>query len=182
MKKKYKILKYIIVAAIILAPVGYLVQAADENTSISLTSWSTYLSFITKDKKSPYVYIISPFSGQRVSGVIILRASATDRSGIAYVQFLVDGADFGAADTLSPYSISADTTQLTNGTHKISARAADKAGNVGISPTVSVNVSNNYVPPPPLPTPPSAPLCPTSPAFGASPNPIESGQIGRAHV
>jgi len=79
---------------------------------------------------------------------------AVDRSGIASVQFIIDGADFGAADTASPYKMSADTTLLTNGLHKLSARAIDKAGNIGTANTISVKVANSAPPPPPPPPPP----------------------------
>jgi hypothetical protein len=58
------------------------------------------------------------------------------------VQFKVDGANLGADDTTSPYSISWDTTTAVNGTHILTALARDAAGNQLTSASVSVSVTN----------------------------------------
>ena len=56
-------------------------------------------------------------------------ATAADNVGVAGVQFLLDGANLGAEDTTAPYSIPWDTTGATNGSHSLTARARDAAGN-----------------------------------------------------
>jgi hypothetical protein len=98
------------------------------------------------DTTPPTVSITSPTSGATVSGTITVRATASDNRGVAGVQFRVDGADGGAEDTTAPYSISWDTTTVSNGSHPITAVARDAAGNRSTSAPVTVTVSN--VPPP----------------------------------
>jgi parallel beta-helix repeat protein len=99
------------------------------------------------DTIPPTVSITSPANGQTVSGTVNLTASATDNVGVVGVQFLVDGANYGAEQT-SGYSISLNTTTLTNGAHTISATARDAAGNKKTSTVVSVTVSNTTTPAP----------------------------------
>ena len=54
----------------------------------------------------------------------------------------MDGADVGAPDTASPYSIAWDTHAATNGAHTITVVARDAAGNTTTSASRSVTVSN----------------------------------------
>jgi len=69
--------------------------------------------------------------------------------GVVGVQFLLDGANLGSEDTIAPYSITWDTTTVTNGTHNLAAVARDAAGNRTMSATVGVTVSNSTSSPPP---------------------------------
>lgn len=94
------------------------------------------------DMTPPTVTLTSPLNGSTVSGTISLVASSTDNMSVAGVQFKVDGNNFGAEDTSSPYSISLDTTTLTNAVHTISAVARDTSNNTATSGSVSVTVSN----------------------------------------
>ncbi len=75
------------------------------------------------------------------SGVITFSATATDNVGITRVEFQVDGVLKGS-DTTSPYSMTLDSTTLTNGSHTLVALAYDAAGNVGTSTSVAFSVSN----------------------------------------
>src|SRR5206468_3038368 len=79
----------------------------------------------------------------------------------AGVQFILDGTSLGAEDTSAPYSVSWDTTTASNGSHTLTARARDAAGNATTSSAVTVTVSNG---PPPDTTPPTVSI--TSPASG----------------
>jgi|GEM_PF-1015829 len=94
------------------------------------------------DTTPPSVSISSPISGSTVSGTITVSANASDNVGVTGVQFLLDGANLGAEDTTSPYSISWNTVTATNGSHTLSARARDTAGNQITSAAVTVTVSN----------------------------------------
>jgi hypothetical protein len=58
------------------------------------------------------------------------------------VQFLLDGAALGSEDTTAPYTLSWNTTTASNGTHTLSARARDAAGNTTTSAIITVTVSN----------------------------------------
>jgi hypothetical protein len=109
-------------------------------------SRSASVTITLSDTIPPVVSISAPTSGATFSGTITVSASASDNVGIAGVQFLLDGVALGSEDIASPYSIFWSTTQSSNGTHTLSARARDGAGNQTTSAGVSVTV-NNSVPP-----------------------------------
>ncbi|MGH8028993.1 MAG: Ig-like domain-containing protein, partial [Arenimonas sp.] len=75
------------------------------------------------------------------SGTITLSATAADNVGVTNVEFLVDGVLKGA-DASSPYSITLDSTTLTNASHALTAKAFDAAGNSATSASVAFTVSN----------------------------------------
>src|SRR5207249_5379466 len=79
------------------------------------------------------------------------------------VQFLLDGANLGAEVTSGPYSVSWDTTTASNGSHTLTARARDAAGNATTSNAVTATVSNGS---PPDNTPPTVSI--TSPSSGST--------------
>ena len=94
------------------------------------------------DTTSPTVSISSPTAGTVVSGSRTVSATAADNVGVAGVQFYVDGNAIGSEDTSSPFSVSWSTTSIGNGSHALTARARDAAGNTTLSSSVSVTVSN----------------------------------------
>src|SRR3989344_392821 len=96
----------------------------------------------TGDTTKPTVSLTAPADGATVSGTVTLSANASDNVGVTGVKFKVDGANVGAEDTTSPYSLSWDTTTATNGTHNLRAVARDAAGNTRWSVVRSVTVSN----------------------------------------
>jgi hypothetical protein len=75
------------------------------------------------------------------SGTITLSATASDNVGVSKVEFYVDGALKGS-DTTAPYSMTLDSTTLANGSHALTAKAYDAAGNVGTSAAANFTVSN----------------------------------------
>jgi hypothetical protein len=103
------------------------------------------------DTTPPTVSLTAPADGATVSGSVSLAATASDASGIAGVQFLLDGSPVGSEDTSSPYGISWDSTAVSNGTHTLAARAKDGAGNVATSTAATVTVENKKGEEPPLP-------------------------------
>src|SRR5467141_1487392 len=72
---------------------------------------------VFNDTTAPTVSITSPASGATVSGTISVTASASDKVGVVGVQFLLDGVNAGAEDTTSPYSVSWNTTPVSNAHH-----------------------------------------------------------------
>jgi hypothetical protein len=94
------------------------------------------------DTTPPTVAITAPAAGQTVSGSANVAANASDDTGVAGVQFKVDGANIGAEDATAPYSVNWDTSSAANGTHTITAVARDAAGNQMTSAPVSVTVNN----------------------------------------
>lgn len=77
-----------------------------------------------------------------LSGSVPVAASVTSNLPIASVQFFLDGVPLRAAVTSSPYAINWDTTTAAAGSHTLSAKATDTAGDIGISSNVTVTVQN----------------------------------------
>jgi hypothetical protein len=88
----------------------------------------------------PSVTITNPADGSTVSGAITVSADASDDNGVTQVEFFVDGASLGV-DTTAPYSVSWDTTTVSDGSHTVSAVATDTAAQTG-SDTNTVTVDN----------------------------------------
>ena len=104
----------------------------------------------TGDTAPPTVSATAPAAGATLSATTTVTAGASDNVGVAGVQFLLDGANLGAEDTTAPYSIPWDTTATANGSHSLSARARDAAGNSATSSVVTVTVANSGGGPPGL--------------------------------
>lgn len=96
---------------------------------------------LAPDVTAPAVSISAPAAGN-VSGTFNITATASDNVGVAGVQFLIDGVNFGSEDLASPYSVSWNTTTIANGSHTLTAKARDAAGNSTTSAAVVVNVNN----------------------------------------
>lgn len=75
------------------------------------------------------------------SGTITLSASASDNVGVSKVEFYIDNVLKGS-DSTSPYSMTLDSTTLSNASHALVAKAYDAANNVGTSATVNFSISN----------------------------------------
>jgi Bacterial Ig domain len=101
------------------------------------------------DTTLPNVNITAPTTGATVGGTIGVSANASDNVAVQSVQFRVDGVNFGAADTTAPYSVSWNTTSLSNGTHTLTASCRDTSGNTRVSGPISVVISNPGPTPPP---------------------------------
>jgi leucyl aminopeptidase len=93
------------------------------------------------DTTPPTTSITSPAAGATVSGTTTVAANAADNVGVTRVELYVDGTLAGT-DTSSPYSFAWNTTTVANGSHSLSTRAFDAAGNFGDSASVPVTVSN----------------------------------------
>jgi len=101
---------------------------------------------ITIDRTAPTVALSAPASGATVSGTVTVSATASDSSGLARVEFYRDGTVLLGTDTTSPYSISWDSTTTAAGSHPLTARATDAAGNVTTSASRSVTVKDITAP------------------------------------
>jgi hypothetical protein len=99
------------------------------------------------DTTAPSVSVSAPSDGAPVSGTVNVTAAASDNVGVASVQFTLDGANLGAADTSAPYTVSWNTTTATDGSHALRAIARDAAGNSTTSGAVNVTVNNAPAPP-----------------------------------
>jgi hypothetical protein len=100
------------------------------------------VSFTIADTTAPTVAVTAPAAGSTVSGTVTVSATASDNVAVVGVQFLLDGALLGAEDTVSPYSVSWNTTTATAGAHTLTARARDASGNQTTSAAVPVTVAS----------------------------------------
>ena len=101
----------------------------------------------TGDTTAPTVAVTAPTG--TVSGTITITANATDNAGVAGVQFRLDNNPLAAEDTTSPYSVTFNTTTVTNGVHTLTALARDINGNTALSAPVTITVAKTAVVSPP---------------------------------
>jgi probable HAF family extracellular repeat protein len=116
-----------------------------------------FRAFLMTPIALPTVSITAPASGAILAGIITVSASATDATGVAGVQFKLDGANLGAEVIAAPYVTLWNATLSASGTHALGAVARDGAGNIGTAAPVSVTVDN---------VPPNVSI--TAPASGAT--------------
>lgn len=84
-----------------------------------------------------------------VKGQVPVKATATDASGIAKVEFYVQNV-LKSTDTSAPYEYVWDTTQVTDGIYTLTVKSFDPAGNSSFD-AQSVTVRNTEVTLPPAP-------------------------------
>jgi len=123
--------------------------------SVSVAGWKTIIGSVKlrdcaaappQDSTAPTTAITAPANGATVSGTVDVSATADDDVGVVRVEFYLDGS-LQTQDTTAPYAWSWDTTAATNGSHSLTTKAFDAAGNSGTSAAVSVTVSNTVTPP-----------------------------------
>ena len=103
------------------------------------------VTYTASDTTAPTVQVTAPGAGAAVSGTISVTATAADNVGVVGVQFLLDGAALGAEQATAPYGVAWATGSVANGTHTLSARARDAAGNTTLAAGVAVTVANTAV-------------------------------------
>jgi len=122
----------------------YQLRSVDSAGNLGTSADGTFTtSAPAADGTPPTVSVTAPAAGATVSGTVTVSANAADNVGVTSVQFQVDGANVGAADTAAPYSMQWDTTTVGNGSHSVRAIARDAAGNATTSTAVGVTVSNS---------------------------------------
>ena len=125
-----------------LANGNHTLTAVAKDTAGNSTTSAAVTVNVNNVVAKPVVSITSPVSGATVSGTITVSATATSSIGIASVQFQVDGANVGAADTTAPYNFSWNSTTVANGSHVLTAVAKDTAGSTTTSTGVTVTVNS----------------------------------------
>ncbi len=93
------------------------------------------------DTTAPAVAITAPINNAAVSGTVAITATASDNVGVSRVEFYENGA-FLSAINVAPYTYNWDTTSVANGSHSLTAKAYDAAGNVGQSLNITITVNN----------------------------------------
>ncbi len=94
-----------------------------------------------RDITPPVVALTSPSDDDVVKGTVLLSADAVDDTGVANVEFLVDGDPVGD-QTTAPFRFSWNSTTISDGSHTLEAQATDGSGNLGVSVSVTVIVAN----------------------------------------
>lgn len=97
----------------------------------------------TSDTRAPTVAITQPGAGASVFNTVSIAADATDNVAVVGVQMLLDGAPLGDEIARAPFVFEWDTTAVADGSHTLSARARDAAGNSAQAPEVVVEVINH---------------------------------------
>ena len=104
---------------------------------------SSIVNVTVADQTPPSVSMTAPSNGTSLGATTTtVSATASDNVGVAGVQFKLDGANLGAEDTTSPYSISWNTATTSSGSHTLTAVARDAAGNTTTATAVTVTVDN----------------------------------------
>jgi hypothetical protein len=84
------------------------------------------------------VLITTPTKNKEKTKVTV---TATDNVGVTKVKLFLDG-KLIKTDKSAPYSFILKTKKLSDGTHTLVAKAYDKAGNEGVSQTLTLSLSN----------------------------------------
>ncbi len=85
-----------------------------------------------EDQSPPQVNVSFPSNGSTVSGTITLAAAASDDTGVASVEFFVDGVSVGFGNQsggAGPWTLAWNSTSVADGLHAIAATARDAQGN-----------------------------------------------------
>ncbi len=77
-----------------------------------------------------------------VAGTINVDVLATDNVAVVMVELFIDANYYGRS-YLAPFTISLDTTTLTDGYHELTAKAYDSSGNQGVSSIFGITVDNS---------------------------------------
>jgi hypothetical protein len=83
---------------------------------------------------------LQPGPGSTLSGIVVLRAAATDPSGISSVTFGLDGTDL-ASITEPSYEVTVDTTTFHDGSHILTATATNAGGTTAVA-NLTIQVQN----------------------------------------
>lgn len=114
------------------------------------------------DTAPPTVQLTQPVAGANLLTSTTLVATASDNVGVTQVEFFVDTTSLGVVSQ-APWSLAFDPTTVAQGSHVLTAKASDAAGNHTTSDGVSVTTGPQA---PVDTTPPTVSL--TSPTEGAT--------------
>lgn len=95
------------------------------------------------DTTPPVTNVTAPVADSAVAGTALtLTATASDAVGVVGVQFILDETvSLGAEDVVAPYTMTWDSTSVSNGLHTISAKTRDAARNYAVS-IINITVDN----------------------------------------
>ena len=141
----------ILFKVIVIASTVFLINCTEDQTPTS----APHIDYI-----APLVEWVDPESGSELSGTVELSFSVYDENSIDRIVIYRNGSQFGwgghsclpedrnitaTDDTL--YTLEWNTIDIEDGVYILEARAWDEADNLGISPSLMVNVKNDTEPP-----------------------------------
>jgi Bacterial Ig domain/Galactose oxidase, central domain len=95
---------------------------------------------------APSIVIQSPASGTIINTAsVTLSAQVSSPTPIRNIQFKLDGVNLGPKIKSAPYTLTWDTTNVSNGIHVITATVHDVAGNTGTSSGTTVQLNRPAV-------------------------------------
>lgn len=109
------------------------------------SSYDEIIINVISDTVLPSVQITSPSDGQVISNSFDVLVDASDNMQITRIEFYVDDVLKGQ-DSISPYSISLNPSDIGSGTHQIKAKAVDGNNNTA-EDTISITVLVDTVSP-----------------------------------
>jgi hypothetical protein len=116
------------------------VRAYDVSLNTSANSPTAQGTTSIPDTTPPTV-VMAPPPASPLSGLVILSGTASDNRAVTQVGILVDGVQMGVASGTTIWTYALDTWRVSNGTHTLSVRALDAAGNQGLI-GISIHVLN----------------------------------------
>jgi poly(hydroxyalkanoate) depolymerase family esterase len=99
-----------------------------------------------EDTTAPSVSLAYPANDDTVGGTITLVAVASDDTGVASVEFYVDGQLLGSGNQAAQsgsWTLDWNTTALSPGAHALKVEARDPRGNIGVDNNTTVIVNQN---------------------------------------
>jgi hypothetical protein len=110
-------------------PYQYRVRAYNSSGNSTYSNSASASTFAAaSDTTAPTVSILNPTSGARVSGTVGISVKASDNVGVKSLQLYIDGKLVSSATTGS-LSYSWNTRYVSRGSHTLSTKATDAAGN-----------------------------------------------------
>jgi hypothetical protein len=95
------------------------------------------------DNSAPSISLTAPANNSQVHGTVRISANARDNVGVTAVVLRVDDNYVAtSSNSTSPYTVTLDTRQFSNGTHSYYLRAWDAANNHSDSAHITIKVQN----------------------------------------
>ncbi|UFS69118.1 Ig-like domain-containing protein [Geomonas sp. RF6] len=125
-----------------LTPGTYTISAKATDAAGNVGESSSVQVTIGGDTVPPTVAVTAPGPNASLSGGVTVTANATDNTGVTKIE-VYDNGTVAFVSNQNSASYYWDTTLASNGTHTLTAKAYDAAGNVGLASDVTVTVLND---------------------------------------
>jgi lysophospholipase L1-like esterase len=118
------------------------IQGYDNDVYVVNPTATSSAASVTYGLISLSITLNNPASGSTVSGpAVLLTSTAFGSARVNAIQFKVDGVNIGPSGSSSPYSVTWDSTSVSDGSHVVSVTASDVDGGTATS-SVGVIISN----------------------------------------